>query len=489
MASGTSVGAAPAAAGREELLSALCRPAAQERVLHLLHVAAPRIAVPCSALSKSAAAGGVGSKVVVAVQGNKGAEVRLDCGRWWRGAPLQPVFMHYHSLLAHANTDTLAHLHKRLLAISSWELPLQRASPVARATGPPVPPRGRPGTCGPSSSGASAGSGSRISAVSQPSIGLLPAGASRSHSNSRRRSGGPANSAAPTPAPSPTAPELPSLLLEPLNAHEAAPAGPTELPVEREQSTAEVTPQKVLPLGLEAAAQLDFGSPDGLAVLTPQDCSAAPGRSLGCLLDTAYDASTLASAASADSAADLAAAASSPQVGEEHGLEGQDSYGRLEEGPEEVQAAVGAPGEASLSPALCTSDELQEVPESLNRMFIAPWAMPVPPPAVRCFCEAGVQASTSASPCRATLAAQGDTVGHFDAFASHLAAALPHMAMGLADVHLALGGNDRRFAQLQAREERGRGYYFNTLLQLREEVQTAVEATLEAVAPGAGAGG
>lgn len=108
---------------REPLLQALCDPAAQAGMVALLQISSVRIAVPCSTLSKAAAAGGVGSKVVVTICGAKGAELKLDCGRWWRGAPVQPVYMHYTKLLAHANDDTLTQLHKKLAAIANWEPP------------------------------------------------------------------------------------------------------------------------------------------------------------------------------------------------------------------------------------------------------------------------------------------------------------------------------------------------------------------------------
>ncbi|KAI7839031.1 hypothetical protein COHA_007173 [Chlorella ohadii] len=112
-----------------------------------------------------------------------------------------------------------------------------------------------------------------------------------------------------------------------------------------------------------------------------------------------------------------------------------------------------------------TAEELHEVHPSFHHVYVPPWAVPMAPPqqTVRAFREAGTQTSTGAIQARphASHTAE-DVADHFQAFMQHFAASLPHLAMALADMHLNLGGDDPLFVKSQ--------YYFNALLQLKDEM-------------------
>lgn len=115
-----------------------------------------------------------------------------------------------------------------------------------------------------------------------------------------------------------------------------------------------------------------------------------------------------------------------------------------------------------------TAEELHEVSASFNHVFVPPWAVPSAQqqqPVVRTYREAGVQTSTgaaqSSTPVRESHTEE-DASDHFQAFMQHFAASLPHLAMALADMHLGRGGQDPTFVKSQ--------YYFNSLLQLKDEM-------------------
>ena len=117
-------------------------------------------------------------------------------------------------------------------------------------------------------------------------------------------------------------------------------------------------------------------------------------------------------------------------------------------------ALLGATCASELWPHLAPLTGHAAPPSTNPCRFIAPWAVAPAQPAhtVRCFSEAGVQTGAC---CLPTLApGVDDSAGHFQAALSHLGAALPHMAMGLADVHLWLGNEDPRFSTLQVRLSR-----------------------------------
>ncbi|PSC76026.1 hypothetical protein C2E20_0200 [Micractinium conductrix] len=125
-----------------------------------------------------------------------------------------------------------------------------------------------------------------------------------------------------------------------------------------------------------------------------------------------------------------------------------------------------------------TMEELHDVSASFNHVFVPPWAVPAPPPAplvetVRSYREAAVQAGGTGGdpPSRRSSHTGEDMADHYEAFMQHFGASLPHLAMALADLHLARGGGDPLFVKSQ--------YFFNTLLQMKDEMFQLGERLVE----------
>lgn len=369
---------------REALLCALRAPAAAPAVLALLQGAAARIAVPCSALSKAPAVGGVGSKVVVTVRGTKGSELKLDCGRWWRGAPLQPVFMHYHTLLGHANTDTLAALHRKVIANATWEPPTAIRSPTVHGSRPAG--RGVAGAATPGSAMRGVGGGSTnrvgLQAVAMQALRSSPCAAATKRTSQPMR----------FPARTKEQHQQPKRQLCGAASNESPGLASPACPSSPEESATDVLTCR------------DFSSQGSTASInaSPQ---LSLGRSPGGSLELSSELSEMEVAAAGAAAVDLTPPRQ-PEVGADGGISSGPNSGP---GPSRLagmsgrQLSFGLDGAASIDSATAyenlleienkvhepamqgeeeqqhneprlpgsqpmTNEEMQEVPESLNRM-------------------------------------------------------------------------------------------------------------------------
>lgn len=138
-----------------------------------------------------------------------------------------------------------------------------------------------------------------------------------------------------------------------------------------------------------------------------------------------------------------------------------EAHGEAEQ--EEITAASPF---ASASPFSRNSDSGQRRPadDSFSRVFFAPWSAVSDAATQTGTALAGASGATSP---RAAAGSHDCASAHFEHFQQHLAAALPHLAMCVADLAAAHGGRSVLFSKAHL--------YFKTCLQIKDELDEIME--------------